>query len=182
MSKIIGLNHSTKETCHVFFKYKIITSQCHQIHLYNNFLIILENNTAQHAGSALYGGWVDYCQADMSVLYTVYGTEVFDTIFQIHNDNNDLSVVSSNPTRICVCVSIQSPTAPSPITISQLTVVRHLNVCSCCGTEVWNSPIRQCKLVHSILYQSHSTIGSVLLYTNSWKEVHKLNVKFHVSQ
>ena len=144
--------------------------------------IILENNTAQHAGSALYGGWVDYCQADTSVLYTVYGTEVFDTIFQIHNDNNDLSVVSSNPTRICVCVSIQSPTAPSPITISQLTVVRHLNVCSCCGTEVWNSPIRQCKLVHSILYQSHSTIGSVLLYTNSWKEVHKLNVKFHVSQ
>ena len=34
--------------------------------------IILENNTAQRAGSALYGGWVDYCQADMSLLHTVY--------------------------------------------------------------------------------------------------------------
>ena len=126
MSKIIGLNHSTKETCHVFFKYKIITSQCHQIHLYNNFLIILENNTAQHAGSALYGGWVDYCQADMSVLYTVYGTEVFDTIFQIHNDNNDLSVVSSNPTRICVCVNSIPNCTITHYNITQLTPVKDI--------------------------------------------------------
>ena len=67
--------------------------------------IKLENNTAQHAGSALYGGWVDYCKANIGLQYPVYGTEVFDTIFRKHNDNHDLSVVSSNPTRICVCVN-----------------------------------------------------------------------------
>ena len=39
--------------------------------------IMLENNTAQHAGSALYGGWVDYCQANIGLLDTAYGTKVF---------------------------------------------------------------------------------------------------------
>lgn len=65
--------------------------------------IILENNTAQHAGSALYGGWVDYCQADMSLLHTVHGTEVFDTIFQIHNDNNDISGIIKSNLHLYVC-------------------------------------------------------------------------------
>ena len=67
--------------------------------------LTLEKNTAQQAGSILYGGWVDLCYAKTDSIYSYYGTEVFDQIFTKHNDNDDLSVVSSNPTRVCICVN-----------------------------------------------------------------------------
>ena len=103
-SKFTGLNHSAKGPCHfVFFQIE----DSHLDSPLEELSIMLENNTAQHAGSALYGGWVDYCQANIGLLDTAYGNEVFDTLFQKHlvNDKNDLSVVSLNPTRICVCVN-----------------------------------------------------------------------------
>ena len=67
--------------------------------------LTLEKNTAKQAGSILYGGWVDLCYAKTDSIYSHYGTEVFDQIFQNHDDNNDLSVISSNPTRVCICVN-----------------------------------------------------------------------------
>ena len=58
-----------------------------------NILIEFENNTADFAGSALYGGDVEFCR--------VYG--YFDSIFKIQNTDNDPSAISSNPHKVCIC-------------------------------------------------------------------------------
>ena len=45
--------------------------------------LTLENNTAQFAGSALYGGWVDLCEPYTGRLYeNIHSTELFDASFQ----------------------------------------------------------------------------------------------------
>ena len=51
------------------------------------------NNTAQFAGSALYGGWID----TMSYLFT-------NVLAHLVNDEDQPSLISSDPTRVCVCV------------------------------------------------------------------------------
>ena len=37
--------------------------------------------------------------------FTLLGTEVFDHIFQKHNGDKHLSEISSNPTRVCICLN-----------------------------------------------------------------------------
>lgn len=56
-----------------------------------NFTFI--NNSADLAGSALYGGWYD--------LINVIGHR-YD-FFHFYGQRNDYSIVSSNPVRVCVC-------------------------------------------------------------------------------
>ena len=55
--------------------------------------LIFSNNTADSAGSSLYGGWVNFCTNSIG--------KVFETVF--HFQAQELSTVSSNPTRVCVC-------------------------------------------------------------------------------
>ena len=50
------------------------------------------NNTAQHAGSTLYGGWIDLLP------YTSY-----PILGNLINDIDHPSLVSSDPTRVCMC-------------------------------------------------------------------------------
>ena len=79
--------------------------------------IVFENNTAEYAGSALYGGYIDLClminsasnashnnisQFIYSTNMVGYSTEVFDAVFDLENDTQ-LSVISSNPIGICIC-------------------------------------------------------------------------------
>ena len=65
-------------------------------------LFILKNNTAEKAGSTLYGGMVDSC-----TLYAVeYDPgEVFDALFNIIRNNNtsDELIFSSDPFQVCPC-------------------------------------------------------------------------------
>ena len=56
------------------------------------------NNTADNAGSSIYGGWVDLCW------YEVF-TPMFDDIFHFKDTLQQLSTISSNPTRVCVCIN-----------------------------------------------------------------------------
>ena len=89
--------------------------------LYNNSLvdvdiqIVFQGNTAEYAGSALYGGHVDQClmidsaTTDDSAARFVYltnavgySTEVFNSVFNFSNDTG-FSVISSNPVGVCVC-------------------------------------------------------------------------------
>ena len=63
--------------------------------------IQLNNNTAT-AGSAVYGGSVDYCYF-FGRHFNPNKTKVFDTLFNITSSHNDLSNVSSNPLRVCFC-------------------------------------------------------------------------------
>ena len=55
------------------------------------------NNTAQFAGSALYGGWVD----SLSYLVTFSNNVILG---QLVNDEEHPSQISSDPTRVCMCV------------------------------------------------------------------------------
>ena len=59
-----------------------------------NLKFFFINNTADIAGSAIYGGWI---------AYGLLNTEMFN--FQ--GEEGDLSIVASNPVRVCVCVSLE---------------------------------------------------------------------------
>ena len=63
--------------------------------------VVFENNTADYAGSALYGGWIDFCDiGDPGKLVK----PDFNSIFKVNGRKSDLSVIASNPLRVCLCV------------------------------------------------------------------------------
>ena len=67
------------------------------------------NNTAQLAGSALYGGWID----SRMYYYNHFlhkGTKPF---FQLNNGDIDLSTASSEPVRVCQCSMELTPNCNS---------------------------------------------------------------------
>ena len=67
-------------------------------HDFNNSTVIFEDNKANDAGSAIYGGWID-------ILIPPNGA-AFDTYFKIKTTNSsDLSVISSDPIRACICMN-----------------------------------------------------------------------------
>ena len=57
-------------------------------------LILFINNTALYSGSALFGGWIDICDFSLIPEYRMEFTA----------NPGDPSVVSSNPSRVCVCI------------------------------------------------------------------------------
>ena len=60
--------------------------------------VVFENNTAKYAGSALYGGWIDFCGKDDQ------RTPDFDILFKFNGRESDSSVIASNPLRVCLCI------------------------------------------------------------------------------
>ena len=64
-----------------------------------NIQITFENNTAYFAGSALYGGLVDFCV----ITIPPETNNGFDSIFKVQNTDDDLSAISSDPYRVCPC-------------------------------------------------------------------------------
>ena len=61
--------------------------------------ITLENNTAEEAGSAVYGGEIDRCLVYPNQMY---GT-VFDSVFTIISSSSIVSQISSNPVAVHMC-------------------------------------------------------------------------------
>ena len=62
--------------------------------------VVFENNTADYAGSALYGGYIDFC-----VLMRLLPVKLdFDSLFQVNGKESDYSLISSNPLRMCLCI------------------------------------------------------------------------------
>ena len=72
------------------------------------------NNTAQFAGSALYGGWVD------SLAYGIYQITLSSVLTHLVNDKEHPSLISSDPTRVCLCVD-STPNC----TITEISVDRY---------------------------------------------------------
>ena len=66
-------------------------------------MITLENNTAQEAGNAVYGGRIDQCYLLTSSQQFVYNSTIFTRIFNIVNSSSPVSQVSSNPVAVHVC-------------------------------------------------------------------------------
>ena len=66
-------------------------------------MITLENNTADEAGSAVYGGKIDQCYLCISSQYFVYNSTVFSMIFKITDNSPAVSQVSSDPVAVHWC-------------------------------------------------------------------------------
>ena len=65
--------------------------------------VLFTGNTADLAGSVLYGGRIDGCQLlPSTLLRTLNSTVVFDTIFNFSSQTGD-SVISSQAIRVCFC-------------------------------------------------------------------------------
>ena len=80
-----------------------------------NFSIEFYNNTAQFAGTAIYGGSVDFCKfhVNFKVISNydnhLYQASIFDSLFHFHPSTQQLSLISSNPTRVCLCTNMSIP-------------------------------------------------------------------------
>ena len=62
--------------------------------------LVFKNNSADVAGSVLYGGVIDNCK--LTVVDSHSSGEVFDMLVHISDDNTN-STISSNPLHICPC-------------------------------------------------------------------------------
>ena len=65
--------------------------------------ITLENNTADEAGSAVYGGRIDQCWLFTSSQVIIRNSSVFTSIFKILDSVSNVSQVSSNPIAVHLC-------------------------------------------------------------------------------
>ena len=80
--------------------------------LINTVHIYMVNNTAKIAGSAVYGGSVDYCyvfENEPEDISKLLGPEVFKKVFKIDHAPLDFSYITSNPFRVCFCNDTQFP-------------------------------------------------------------------------
>ena len=74
--------------------------------LLNTTYVHFASNRAESAGSALYGGSVDFCVIMNPWEYTphtFYGSEVFERVFRVFHDPLDFSIVASDPYEVCFC-------------------------------------------------------------------------------
>ena len=67
---------------------------------YFDSMITLENNTADEAGSAVYGGDIDNCATNE---YGVNSSTLFTAVFKISDTPSNVSQISSNPFAVHVC-------------------------------------------------------------------------------
>ena len=66
-------------------------------------VISLENNTADEAGSAVYGGDIDNCYLQDTSQRIIYKSMVFAIVFKILDLPSFVSQVSSNPFAVVLC-------------------------------------------------------------------------------
>ena len=72
-------------------------------YLHIDAVVTLENNTADEAGSAVYGGKIDQCYLYTSNLKLAYNSTVFTELFKIVDNVSLVSRVSSNPVAFGFC-------------------------------------------------------------------------------
>ena len=91
--------------------------------------LVFKNNSADIAGSVLYGGEIDDCK--LTGLDSYNSGEVFDMIVHIEDDNTN-STISSDPFRVCLCQNnlpncgkSHLPYTVYPGEIFQVSVIAH---------------------------------------------------------
>ena len=103
--------------------------------------LVFKNNSADAAGSVLYGGAIDNCKLTHGLDSHKSG-EVFDMM--VHNndtDCNSTSNISSDPLQICLCkhnlpgCSVNKHRMPRTVYPGETFQV----VCGCSWTKTWNS-------------------------------------------
>ena len=99
---------------------KIQRQKCFYTPIYNEDsgfaktgLMVFTNNTSDIAGNVLYGGWIELCYIQLQEGLSRYfwerhlGYTIFNRIFQIETNDSDLSPVSSEPVRVCICYNMK---------------------------------------------------------------------------
>ena len=82
---------------------------------------VLENNTAEEAGTALYGGMVDRCDLlESTTAQPIYSDVIFNEIFNITNakDASRELIISSEPFHICPCYYGHPNCSQSEVTVT----------------------------------------------------------------
>ena len=100
-------NHATLNGGGIYTEFECLQAippcfyQVMNISVHLNKTVFLQNNTADRAGSGLYGGSIDGCY-----YYGPYSNDhnnTFNDLFLVSSTPNDTSPVSSNPVRVCLC-------------------------------------------------------------------------------
>ena len=78
------------------------TDISHRPQLLNTALVRLQNNQEKYAGTAIYGGSIDYCYFFKVCQVDLISTDVFDEVFEFEA-SSDLSFISSDPYDVCLC-------------------------------------------------------------------------------
>ena len=105
---------------------KALASLREYIHYAIKYHIRIEfyNNTAGFAGTAIYGGWVEICSfINYPVIdhASISQTSTFDNLFHFNQPTQQLSLISSNPTCVCVCTNMSIPDC----SITEYTITAH---------------------------------------------------------
>ena len=80
----------------IYIQFSVFFELSSQLEVTPSFIFV--NNTADSAGSILYGGWVEFCTNNRGEP----GVLAFNETFHYQEVE---SAVSSNPTRVCVCIN-----------------------------------------------------------------------------
>ena len=152
------------------------------------------NNTAQYAGSALYGGTVDYCHTYLHFRYNgvssyFYSSRIFNATFGVTQQHGD-SPISSDPYGVCVCnesdylnCSIKSYTFPrtvypgeafniSAVAVGQRSGVAHASILA---TVISGSNQSLCKPIESDRKQCITL--TCMLHSRNQRETLNLTVQ-----
>ena len=70
-----------------------------------NIQVMFSGNRASSAGNAIYGGVVDRCffLPTTNIIIARRSSRIFDQMFTFQGSENDTSLISSDPSRICIC-------------------------------------------------------------------------------
>ena len=135
----------------------------------NDVQLVFKNNSADTAGSVLYGGAIDNCK--LTGVDSHGSGEVFDILVHIEDDNTTSSI-SSLPFRICPCVNhhpdcSMSATEHFKVHPGDTFTVSVIAVGQRSGTipTVVRSTISNSKLLDSQYHQQATTTCTTLSYT-----------------
>ena len=136
-----------------------------------NNTIIFENNKAEFAGMALFGGWIDICNPEKHALRPIYS-------FKNHGQHyiDEYSDVSSNAARVCICehskpmchrISVNINTIPGrPFNIQAVAVGQRFGVVSAIVKAEFQNPHGIGNIINELQRsQDVSTYCSTLTYT-----------------
>ncbi len=70
-----------------------------------NIQVTFSGNRASSAGNAIYGGVIDRCffLPTADIIIARRSSQIFDQMFTFQGSENDTSLISSDPSRICIC-------------------------------------------------------------------------------
>ena len=141
---------------------------------YINAQLFFKNNSADAAGSVLYGGTIDNCKLTRG-LDSYSSGKVFDMLVYIEDDNNynTASDISSDPLRLCPCDSNSDPDCSKssktqsiyPGEMLQISVVAVGQRNGATPAQVRSRTDRGTKLPSSQYTQQTNEICTILNYT-----------------